>query len=384
MNYNILKTLKTWAIIPAIALTSGICISCNTEGKEIEDELLSLSVLPLEKDTAVVNFEYLGSIEGKVNVEIRPQIEGLLDQIHVDEGDYVEKGQLLFTVNASPYMESLKNAHAAVEVEEAKLENAKIELERLKPLVDHDVISEVQLRTAQSDLEVAKASLAQSKALEATSRLNVGFTKIKAPVSGYIGRIPKRVGNLVTKNDTQPVTNLSDISEVYVYFSMSESNYLKYKRMRADSTSDYYLKPEVKLILADGSTYEHKGQIDADGGEIDPSTGTITMRASFKNPDRLVRSGNTGKVILEQVHSDVFLIPQNATYQVQNKTFVYLLQDDNTVKMKEIFPSGKSGKSFIVKGNGLSEDQTIVQSGISKISNGMKILPEHDKRLAQK
>jgi len=383
MNYAVINSFRKLWFLPVLAIIVS-CLSCNSEGKQTNEMPLSLTVLPLKKDTAVISYEHLGSIEGKVNVEIRPQVEGILEEIHVDEGDYVEKGQLLFTINANPYLERMKNAQAAVEVEQAKLQNAKIEVERLQPLVDHDVISEVQLRTAQSDLEVAKANLAQSEALAATSKLDVGFTRIKAPVSGYIGRIPKRVGNLVTKNDVNPVTTLSDVNEVYVYFSMSESNYLTYKKMRKDSSAEYYMHPKLKLILADGSTYDHMGEIDANGGEIDPKTGTITLRARFDNPDRLVRSGNTGKVIMEQVHTKVFLIPQKATYQVQNKTFVYLLQQDNTVKMTEIFPKGKSGKNYIIAGTNLKEGQTIVQSGVNKISNGMKIIPQSSQTLAQK
>ena len=182
-----------------ILLTTGIIAlslanySCDSKGEQVKVETLSLPVTTVKKDSAITTFEYLGAIEGKVNVEIRPQVEGLLDQIHVDEGDFVEKGQLLFSINSQPYVERLKNAQAAVEVEKAKLENAKIEMERLQPLIDHEVISEVQMKTAQSNFGVAKASLAQAQALKATSEIDMQFTRIKAPVSGYIGLIPMRV-----------------------------------------------------------------------------------------------------------------------------------------------------------------------------------------------
>ncbi|GAB2990544.1 efflux RND transporter periplasmic adaptor subunit [uncultured Cyclobacterium sp.] len=366
-NENILLT----SLIIAISLAN---YSCDSKGEQVEVETLSLPVTTVKKDSAITTFEYLGAIEGKVNVEIRPQVEGLLDKIHVDEGDFVEKGQLLFSINALPYVERLKNAQAAVEVEKAKLENAKIEMERLQPLIDHEVISDVQMKTAQSNYEVAKASLAQAEALKATSQIDMQFTQIKAPVSGYIGLIPMRVGNLVAKGDDEPVTTLSDISEVYVYFAMSESNYLFYKKMKEDSTARR-LNPNVKLILADGTIYSEEGVIDADAGQIDRNTGAITLRAKFDNPDKLLRSGNTGKIILEQIHPDVLMVPQESITKIQDKNFVFVLKADSTVERKEVKINGKAGQNFILNENNISEGATIIQSGVNKIKDGMKIEP---------
>lgn len=364
-KYNIL-------IISVFIIGSLVNYSCNSKGEQVEVETLSLPVTTVKRDSAVTTFEYLGAIEGKVNVEIRPQVEGLLDEIHVDEGDFVEKGQLLFSINSLPYQERLKNAQAAVEVEKAKLENARIELERLQPLIDHEVISEVQMKTAQSNYEVAKASLAQAEALKATSQIDVQFTQIKAPVSGYIGLIPKRVGNLVAKGDDEPVTTLSDISEIYVYFAMSESNYLFYKKMKEDSTARR-LNPHVKLILADGTVYSEEGVIDADAGQINRTTGAITLRAKFDNPNKLLRSGNTGKIILEQVHPDVLMVPQKAITKVQDKNFVFILEADSTVERKEVHINGKAGENFIIKDSNISEGETIIQSGVHKVKDGMKV-----------
>jgi membrane fusion protein (multidrug efflux system) len=369
-----------------ILLTTGIIAlslanySCDSKGEQVKVETLSLPVTTVKKDSAITTFEYLGAIEGKVNVEIRPQVEGLLDQIHVDEGDFVEKGQLLFSINSQPYVERLKNAQAAVEVEKAKLENAKIEMERLQPLIDHEVISEVQMKTAQSNFGVAKASLAQAQALKATSEIDMQFTRIKAPVSGYIGLIPMRVGNLLSKGDDEPITTLSDISEVYVYFAMSESNYLFYKKMKEDSTARR-LNPNVKLILADGTIHSEEGIIDADAGQIDRNTGAITLRAKFNNPDKLLRSGNTGKIILEQIHPNVLMVPQESITKVQDKTFVFTLMPDSTVRRKEVNISGKAGQNYILKPNNISEGETIIQSGVNKIKDGMKVEAYQQKQL---
>ena len=359
-----------------IFLISTICLSCGSSEEE-EDLGIPLPVRVLAKDSTITTFEYLGAVEGKVNVEIRPQVEGILDSIYVDEGEYVEENQPLFKINALPYLEQLKNAQAAVEVEKARLNNAKIELERLQPLVEHQVISEVQLRTAQSDYEVAQSTLEQMESLEATSRINVGFTMLKAPVSGYIGRIPKRIGNLVAKGDDEPVTVLSDISEVYVYFAMSESNYLFYKKMSADTTARR-LNPYVKLILADGTLFDQIGIIDADAGQVERSTGSITLRAKFDNPDAILRTGNTGKIILEQVHPDVLLVPQQATQVIQDKMFVFILDEENRAVRKEIKVDGKSGKNYIVNEENLSEGDVVVMAGLDKITEGTKINPISD------
>ncbi len=352
---------------------SLIFSGCNGE-EEVEDEGIPLPVKELEKDSAVTTFEFLGAIEGKVNVEIRPQVEGILDSIYVDEGAFVNSGQPLFKINSLPYNEQLKNARANVAVEEANVINAQIELDRLKPLVENEVISDVQLRTAESNLEIARATLAQSQAQEATAQINVNFTLIKAPVSGYIGRIPKRIGNLVAKNDSQPMTVLSDIEDVFVYFAMSESDYLFYKRMSQDSTAKR-INPEVKLVLADGTVYEEKGYIDADAGQIERSTGAISLRATFPNPDKLLRSGNTGKILMEQIHPNVILVPQVATTVIQDKTFVFRLDENNEVHRVAVTIEGKSGKNYLIGEVNLKEGDRIVLSGLDKLTEGMKVKP---------
>lgn len=292
----------------------------------------------------------------------------------MDEGDYVQAGQPLFKINSLPYNEQLKNAAANVAVEEARLQNAQIELERLQPLVDNEVISDVQLRTAESNLEIAKASLARSKALENTARINLNFTLIKAPVNGYIGRIPKRIGNLVAKNDNQPMTVLSEISDVFVYFAMSESDYLFFKRMSEDSSARR-INPNVKLVLADGTTYDQPGKIDADAGQIDRSTGAIALRATFPNPNNLLRSGNTGKILVEQIHPEVIQIPQVATTVIQDKTFVFKLNQENEAQRIEVKIEGKSGKNYLITPGPLQEGDRIILSGLDKITDGTLIDP---------
>ncbi|WP_236033061.1 efflux RND transporter periplasmic adaptor subunit [Algoriphagus pacificus] len=370
--------MKTFSpLVLGIFLSLGF-FSCAEE--EVEEEGIPLPVLTLTEEPAAISYKYLGSIEGVENVQIRPQVEGILEQIYVDEGQYVNKGDVLFKINSQPYMEDLKNALANVELEKAKLKKAKTEIERLRPLIENEVISEVRMETTVADYEVAQSSLAKAEAEAANMRINMGFTTIKAPVDGLMGRIPKSIGNVVKKSDSEPLTVLSNVSEIYVYFSMSESDYLYFERMKKDSTSRK-MNPDVKLVLADGSVYDKVGTIDANSGQINRSTGSITLRAHFENPDTLLRTGNTGKILMEQIYPNAILVPQSATTSIQDKRFIYVLNEDNTVARKEIKIEGRSGNDFIVSGETLKANDRIVTAGLDKLSDGVLVKPLEQGRL---
>ena len=355
-------------------LAGSFLFPLGCQEAEQKDEGLPLPVMTLQEERAAKSFQYLGSIEGVENVAIRPQVDGILEKIYVDEGDFVKEGQPLFEINSQPYQEDLKNALANVKVERAKLKKAKTEVDRIQPLIDNEVISEVRMETALADYEVAQSSLDRAQAEAANMKINLEFTTIKAPVSGFMGRIPKSIGNLVKKTDEEPLTILSNVEDVYVYFSMSESDYLYYERMKGDSTSKK-MNAEVKLVLSDGSEYERAGVIDANSGQIDRSTGSINLRAKFANPDTLLRSGSTGKIIMEQIYPNAILIPQGATTSIQDKEFVFQFQEDSTVVRKEIDIEGRSGKQYIVSGETLRPNDRIVVSGLNKLTNGVKVNP---------
>ncbi|SEK74868.1 efflux RND transporter periplasmic adaptor subunit [Parapedobacter koreensis] len=382
MNTSIRLKIKTLiiSILPFISFI-GI-LSCSTGSSKTSDSENNAIALPVQRvdtTTATTVKDYLGTIEGKVNVEIRPQVEGILEEIYVDEGAFVKEGQKLFKINPQPYQEELNNALANENVEKAKLENAKLEVERLKPLVENDVISDVRLRTAMSDYDVAKASLAQASAAVASARINLEFTAIKAPVNGFIGRIPKRVGNLVGKSDA--LTELSDISEVYVYFAMSEADFLYFRKKygKKDSTEvnsadTAQIIPNVSLIMADGTVYPEKGVVDAINGQVNRTTGAISLRATFPNKDNMLRSGNTGTLKMAEYERGVLTVPQVATTELQDKIFVYILSSDNKVKQQAIQVAGKSGNQYIVR-EGIKAGDRIVLSGLDKLSDGMEIKP---------
>lgn len=369
-------------IVGLMVVSAIYMVSCNgvaSEKNGAENSKISLPVHVMDTTTAVTVKDYLGTIEGKVNVEIRPQVEGILEEIFVDEGAFVEEGQKLFKINSLPYQEELNNALAKENVEKAKLRNAKLELERLKPLIDNEVISEVRLQTAQSDYEVAQASLAQASAAVASARISLEFTIIKAPVSGFIGRIPKRIGNLVAKNDSQPLTVLSDIQDVYVYFAMSESDFLYFSRKNGEkdslslNNSSRFVR-DVTLVLADGEEYQEKGFVDAVTGQVNKTTGSISLRATFPNEDFILRSGNTGTLKMQENLPGVLMVPQVATTELQDKIFVYTLTPDNKVKRRAIKVSGKSGSNYIVT-EGLGFGDRVILSGFDKLAEGMEIIP---------
>ena len=370
MNYQ----LNVMSLRSPLLMLLLFLVALGCQQKVEQDTGLPLPVKTLKGQKAANTFQYLGSVEGVEDVEIRPQVDGILEEIYVDEGDFVKKGQPLFKINAQPYIEDLKNAQANVALERAKLKKARTELDRLQPLIDNEVISDVQMKTAEADYEIAQASLAKAQAISANMQIKLSFTTINAPVSGFIGRIPKSVGNVIKKTDSEPLTILSNVSNVYVYFSMSESDYLYYERMKNDSTSKR-ISPDVKLILADGYIYDYTGRIDANSGQINRNTGSITLRAVFTNPDTLLRSGNTGKILMEQIYPNAILIPQSAAISIQDKKFVFVIDADSLTSRREIQIEGISGQDYIISNSSLSAGDRIVTAGLNKLTDGIKINP---------
>lgn len=358
------------------------CTNGTAKDQENTTKALALPIFTVEASDAVTIKNYIGTIEGKVNVEIRPQVEGVLEEIYIDEGSFVEKGQKLFKVNALAYDEVLNNAVANQNVAKAKLRNAQLEIDRLKPLVENDVISDVRLKSAKSDYDVARASLDQAGAAVRSAQINKGFTVITAPVSGYIGRIPKRIGNLVSKNDKESLTVLSDVQDVFVYFSMNESDFLYFSKLKIKEDSIQGISrnknalrfPDATLILADGEEYTAKGVVDAINGQVDRTTGAISLRASFPNYNNILRNGSTGTLKISETKKAVLQIPQVATSELQDKTFVYVLDANDIVSRRVIKIDGTSKDNYIVS-EGLSAGDRILLTGLDKISEGSKIVP---------
>jgi membrane fusion protein (multidrug efflux system) len=320
--------------------------------------------------------EYSATLEGKVNVEIRPQVEGFLEKIYVDEGAYVKAGQLLFKIDPRVYNEQLSSAQSNLLAAQANVQKAQVEIDRLVPLVENKVISEVQLKTARAAFDAANAAAEQAKAQVGSARINIGYTNITAPVSGYIGRIPFKAGALVGKSDTGPLTLLSDINEVYAYFSMTEADFITFKQQFAGNTIEEKVKkvPGVELLLADNSVYSQKGKITSIDGQFDKTTGTISFRATFPNGGGMLRSGNTGKIRIPQLFTQALVIPQEATFEIQDKVFVFAVGDSNKVASRPINVSGKTVGWYFVEG-GLKPGEKIVFAGAGTLQDGMVIVP---------
>lgn len=358
-----------------MALLSGCGASvANTETKQ---PVTALPVLNISTVPATTYREYTATLEGKVNVEIRPQVEGVLDKIYVDEGAFVKAGQPLFKIHDRPYDEQLSNASATLQAAQANMQKAQLEVDRLTPLVQNNVVAEVQLKTAQSVYQSAKASVAQAQAMVGSARINLGFTQINAPVSGYIGRIPYKAGSLVGRAETQPLTLLSDVNEVYAYFAMSETDFLQFKNETAGNTIADKVKqmPPVDLVLSDNSVYPQKGKIETMQGQFDKNIGTISFRATFPNTAGLLRSGNTGKIRIPEEFAAALVVPQSATFELQDKVFVFVVADSNKVASKPITIAGKSGAYYFVE-KGVKAGDRIVYTGLDRLQDGAVIAPQ--------
>jgi membrane fusion protein (multidrug efflux system) len=343
-----------------------------------------LPVLAITSANTTTDAEYPASIQGTVDVEIRPQVSGNLDRIFVDEGAYVSKGQTLFKINERPYREQLNNALASLHAAEAALINANLEVDKLTPLVQNKVVSDYQLKTAKASQKIAAANIEQAKAMVGSAKINLGYTNVTAPVSGYIGRLPKKQGSLVSASDIEALTTLSDVHEVFAYFSLGETDFINFKEQyKGSSLGDKIKKlPPVTLILADNNAYPQTGKIDMVDGQFDKTTGAITIRATFPNANGTLRSGNTGRIRLGLQHDDAILVPQSATVEMQDKVFVFTVGKDNKVTKMPIIVVGKSGTNYLIK-EGVKTGDQIVLSGIDKLQDGQAIQPEKSTKVAE-
>jgi membrane fusion protein (multidrug efflux system) len=361
------------------SLLAGSLLLAGCAEQQVPQQALAPPALPVEAvhtGTETTYQDYPASIEGVVNVEIRPQVAGVLERILVDEGAAVRKGQPLFKINDAPFRELLNNALAAQQAAAGSVVSAQVEVDRFAPLVQNKVVSEVQLQTAQAALTVAKANLQRAKAAVSSARINMGYTTISAPVSGYLGRLQTKQGSLVGPTDAQALTQLSDVHEVHTYFSLGEDDFITFRKQYAGQTLQDKLThlPPVALVLADQSTYPTKGKVDMVDGQFDKTTGAVTLRATFPNANGLLRSGNTGTIRLALAHPDVLLVPTAATVELQDRVFVYAVGDSNKVSRQAITIQGKSGANYLVS-EGVKNGDRIVLQGVDHLQEGQIIQP---------
>lgn len=321
--------------------------------------------------------EYPVTLEGRTDVEIRPQVDGYLQKIFVDEGAYVAKGSPIFKIEDHRYREAYNNATGVLNAAEAALINARLEVERITPLVTEKVVSDYHLKSAKASLKIAEANKKQAEAAVASAKINLDYTLITAPVSGYITRLPKKQGSLVSAADPLPLTSLSDNAEVHAYFSVSEADFMAFRAKNEGNTLNEKISklPPLSLVMPDETEYAQKGKIDMVNGQFDRTTGAITLRASFPNEKGLLRSGNTGKVKLGFPHANAVLVPQSATVELQDKVFVYVVDKTNKVAKTPIHISGKSGNDYLVQ-DGVKAGDRIVYKGFESLQDGTVVAPE--------
>lgn len=318
---------------------------------------------------------YPATIKGLQDIEIRPQVSGFMVKLCVDEGATVKRGQALFQIDPTQYKAAYNQAEASVEAAKANLETVKSTEANKRMLYEQKIVSDFEYQTAVNNLLSAKASLAQAEAMLTSAKQNLEFCTVTSPSDGVIGTFPYRIGSLVSPSVVEPLTTVSQIGDMYVYFSMTEKQLLEMTRSELSLKEQLSEMPEVKLQLADGSIYESLGKIDAVSGVIDQTTGSVSMRAIFPNEKNILRSGGMANIIFPYVMNDVIIIPQNATQEIQDKKFVYVLQPDSTLKHTEITISNlNDGKNYIVLG-GLKAGQQIVIEGVQNLKEGQKIVP---------
>ena len=337
----------------------------QTAGSDYQTQKVTLS------DRTVYS-TFSATIQGKQDVGVYPQISGLITAVLVKEGAAVKKGQTLFIIDQVPYKAALRTAKANVEVAEASVATAKMTVDSKEELFKENVVSQFDLQTARNSLRSANATLAQAQAELLNARNNLSYTVIKSPVDGIAGMSSYRVGDLVSSSMSSPMISVSDNSEMYAYFSMTEKQILALSRQNGSLTDALKTMPEVKLLLSDGSEYQEKGHIDAISGMIDTSTGSVTLRAVFPNSKNILRSGSTGNIKFPYTKKNCMVIPQTATYELQDKVFVYKVVDGKTqstqVKVFEV----NDGKEYIVE-SGLNMGDVIIAEGAGLLSNGISV-----------
>ena len=353
------------------ALLLAACLGSCREAAAPQQQI-GYSVLTVEPTNVTLTESYSASVRGRQDIEIYPQVSGTIQRVCVKEGEKVQRGQSLFVIDRVPYEAALRTAVANVHAAEAQVETARITYESKQELFRRNVVSEFDLSTARNALAVAEASLEQARAEETNARNSLSYTEVKSPADGVVGTIPYRVGALVGPTAAQPLTTVADNSEMYVYFSMSE-NRLQELVMRYGSL-DRTLEemPAVQLRLNDGSIYAEEGRIESISGVLNPETGSGSLRAVFPNPNRVLFSGGTGNVVIPQQLENAISIPQEATYELQDKIFVYRVIDGRAVATRVEVSPIHDGVNYTVT-KGLSAGDRIVTTGVGLLNDGDEI-----------
>ena len=371
---------KKWFMLMAFA---ALMVSCGNNGNmkmgDNEYPVETIGTQGSEMQTT-----YPASIKGIQDVEIRPKVSGFITQLCVQEGQAVKAGQLLFVIDNTTYQAQVRQAQAALSSAKAQLNTSKLTYENSKKLFEKNVIGSYELQTAQNTYENARAAVAQAQAALSSAKDMLGFCYVKSPANGVIGSLPYKVGALVSASSVDPLTTVSDVATVEVYFSMTEKDILNLTKKAGGihaAISDF---PAVKLQLADGTMYNEPGKVTKVSGVINQTTGSVSMIARFPNPNRLLKSGASGTIVVPRVSNNSIVIPQSATTEIQDKIFVYVVTPQNRVKYTEIQVDPQNDGNHYVVTNGLNAGDRIVTKGLTSLTDSMEIKPITEAQYAKK
>lgn len=358
-------------IIPLLALVY-LCFymtSCNKSKGENTPKIETYQVTsPIAIDTSY-DIDYVSDINSVRNVEIRARVKGYIEQIYVDEGKPVRKGQILFSISKNEFKEGLYQAKAMLKSAIAEAKAAELTLQNTKLLVDKNVVSKTELEMAKAKLDALNAKIDEARSHEATAEIRLARTDIRAPFDGVIDRIPNKVGSLVDEGTL--LTAISDNSEMLAYFSVSEKEYLDYMENKKQTPHR-----EVSLILANGEEHTHKGRVETLEGEFNAETGSIAFRARFPNPERILKNGSTGKVRMRNQLKNALVIPQKSTFEIQDKIYVYAVDADGRIKSRNFIPKLRIPHLYVLQ-SGLEKGDRFVYEGTQNLREGMQIKPQY-------
>jgi membrane fusion protein (multidrug efflux system) len=362
----------------SIFAASVIIVSCGKKDDKAAQaaaagQVKEYKTLVIQPESATLNTDYPASIQGQQNIEIRPRVEGYIDKIFVDEGAVVRAGQPLFKISAPEYEQEVRTATASIKSAQAAVSSAKLAVNKVKPLVEKEIISKYELETAQYNYDSALATLAQANASLVNARTNLGYTTVTSPVDGVVGSIPFRLGSLVSSNTTEPLTTVSSIGNVYAYFAMNEKVLLSFSEGSGTLAQKIKQLPQVSLLLSDGSIYGEKGKIETVNGLINTETGSVNIRARFPNPRGIIRSGSSATVRIPTQVKEGLIIPQSATFELQDKIFAVTVGKDGKTKNANItILENKAGNYYVVT-SGLKAGDQIVLEGVASLKEGTEI-----------
>ncbi|WP_275316756.1 efflux RND transporter periplasmic adaptor subunit [Tenacibaculum bernardetii] len=359
MKNNKLYTILTLSVFLAF-------VSCGGDKQKKSTAAatpLALPVSQLQTKTVTGYTDYPATIEGIVNSDVRAKTAGYIEKVYVDEGEKVRKGQSLFKLETQSLSQDAGAAKARVNV-------AQVEVDKLIPLVEKNIISPVQLETAKANLAQAKANLSGVSA-------NIGYATIKSPIDGYVGSINFREGALISPSDARPLTTVSEIDQVYAFFSFNEAQYINHLQNAEGKTKAERINnsPDLSLILANGKEYSEKGRIQTSTGQVNQNTGTIKIRAAFDNPNEILTNGNSGTIKFPIEYKDAIVVPQTATFEQQGNIMIFKLGAENKIETAIIKVQGTVDNLYVVE-SGLDTNDKIVVSGVGKLRNGMVISPQ--------